>query len=75
MGRTGSISQTYTQSVILDRVAMQIKYQCRIEKALTTQTIVKVTDNLPAYVEVIQCNSCGALGVAQIDTETAYVEL
>jgi hypothetical protein len=54
---------------------MQIRYECRIEKKLTVQTIRVVTDNLPAYVHVIQCNSCGVMGIAQIDQETAYVEL
>jgi hypothetical protein len=51
---------------------MQIKYECRVEKKLTTQTICKVTDTLPEYVEVIQCNSCGVMGVAVLDKETAY---
>ena len=54
---------------------MPIKYECRIEKKLTTQTIRIVTDNLPAYVHVIQCNSCGVMGVAQIDKDTAYADL
>lgn len=51
---------------------MQIKYECRVEKKLTTHTIRKVVDTLPPYVEVIQCNSCGVMGVAQMDKETAY---
>ncbi len=51
---------------------MQIKYECRVEKKLTTQTICKVADTLPPYVEVIQCNSCGVMGVAILDKETAY---
>jgi hypothetical protein len=51
---------------------MQIKYECRVEKKLTNQLIVKVTDNLPPYVEVIECLSCGVMGVAVIDKETAY---
>ena len=53
---------------------MQLKYECRIEKKLTMQTIRIVTDNLPAYVHVIQCNSCGVMGVAKVDPDTAYVE-
>lgn len=52
---------------------MQINYECRIEKKLTVQTIRVVTDTLPAYVQVVQCNSCGVMGVATIDAETAYV--
>jgi len=52
---------------------MQINYNCRLEKKLTKQTICKVTDNLPPYVEVVQCNSCGALTVALLDKDTAYV--
>ena len=51
---------------------MQISYNCRVEKKLTTQTICKVTDNLPPYVEVVQCNSCGVLTIAALDKETAY---
>jgi NMD protein affecting ribosome stability and mRNA decay len=53
---------------------MQLRYECRIEKKLTMQTIRVVTDKLPAYVHVIQCNSCGALSMAKVDPETAYVE-
>lgn len=51
---------------------MQITYNCRVEKKLTTHTIRKVTDNLPAYVEVVECNSCGVMGVVLLDKETAY---
>jgi hypothetical protein len=54
---------------------MQLRYECRIEKKLTVQTIRIVTDNLPPYVHVIQCNSCGVMGVAKVDPDTAYADL
>lgn len=51
---------------------MRIKYNCRIEKKLTDHEIVKVTDILPPYTEVLQCCGCGALGIVLLDKETAY---
>ena len=51
---------------------MQISYECRVEKKLTTHTIRKVTDTLPPYVEVVECNSCGVMGVVLLDKESAY---
>jgi hypothetical protein len=51
---------------------MQIKYQCRVEKKLTNHLIVKVTDTLPPYTEVVQCLSCGVMGVVLLDKESAY---
>ena len=51
---------------------MQIKYECRVEKKLTNHTVRKVTDTLPPYVEVVECNSCGVMGVVILDKETAY---
>lgn len=50
----------------------RIKYQCRVEKKLTDHTIVKVSELLPAYTEVLQCLSCGVLGIVTLDKERAY---
>ena len=49
-----------------------IKYHCRPEKKLTNHVIVQVTDQLPEWVECIQCQSCGVMGIAVLDKETAY---
>ena len=51
---------------------MQIKYNCKIENKLTTHTVRKVSDTLPKYMHVIECNGCGHLTMAVIDMETAY---
>ena len=51
---------------------MQIEFNCRVENKITKQTICQVTDKLPEYVHVIQCNSCGVMGIAVLDKETAY---
>lgn len=51
---------------------MVIKYHCRIEKKIKDHKIVKVTDEMPPYTEVLECLSCGVLGVAILDKETAY---
>jgi hypothetical protein len=72
MGLGGLVSKTFIQWLTFRGQSMQIKYECRVEKKLTTQTICKVADTLPPYVEVIQCNSCGVMGVAILDKETAY---
>lgn len=50
----------------------RIKFQCRLEKRLTDHQIVKVTELLPAYTEVLQCMSCGVLGIVPLDKESAY---
>lgn len=51
---------------------MRIKYECRIEKKITTHEIVKVVDTLPPYTEVVQCCGCGVMGVVILDKDTAY---
>ena len=43
-----------------------IQFECRKCKKITKQVILKVTDNLPEGVEVIQCTKCEFMGVAQI---------
>lgn len=43
-----------------------IQFECRKCKKITKQVILKVTDNLPEGVEVIQCTKCEVMGVAQI---------
>jgi hypothetical protein len=45
---------------------MAIIYSCRICKKDTNQKIVVVTDNLPPNVHVIECLSCGVMGVALV---------
>jgi|694.fasta_scaffold154738_7 MinD superfamily P-loop ATPase len=37
--------------------------ECRVCKAKTDHKIVVVTENLPDYVHVMECNGCGVLGV------------
>jgi hypothetical protein len=49
-----------------------IKYQCRPEKKLTNHTIVENEWKLPEYVVCLQCQSCGVMGIAMLDKETAY---
>jgi len=49
-----------------------IKYQCRPEKKLTNHMIVESEWKLPQYVECIQCQSCGVMGIAILDKDTAY---
>ena len=53
-------------------MAQVIKYQCRAENKLTSHTIIENEWKLPAYVECIQCQSCGLMGIAVLDKETAY---
>ena len=40
-----------------------LKHRCRICKAVMEHMIVKVTDNMPPNVEVLECMGCGVLGV------------
>ena len=49
----------------------QVQFECRICKKVTKQVIHKITDNLPAGVEVIQCTKCEVMGVAQIGISNA----
>jgi len=53
-------------------MAQVIKYQCRAENKLTSHTIIENEWKMPAYVECIQCQSCGLMGIAVLDKETAY---
>jgi hypothetical protein len=48
-----------------------IQFECRKCKRITKQLIHKITDNLPAGVEVIQCTKCEVMGVAQIRVSNA----
>ena len=43
-----------------------LSFDCRICKKITKQVIMKITDNLPEGVEVLQCTKCEVMGVAQI---------
>jgi hypothetical protein len=49
-----------------------IKYQCRPENKLTNQLILKNEWRLPEYMVCLQCQSCGVIGIALLDKETAY---
>ena len=53
-------------------MAQVINYQCRAEKKLTNQIIVESEWQLPEYVVCLQCQSCGVMGIAILDKETAY---
>ena len=46
-----------------------LKHRCRICKAVMEHMIVKVTDNLPPNVEVLECMGCGVLGVELLQVE------
>ena len=35
----------------------QLQFECRVCKKKTTQSIRIVTDNLPAYVKVLECTT------------------
>ena len=48
-----------------------IQFECRKCKRITKQLIHKITDNLPAGVEVIQFTKCEVMGVAQIGVSNA----
>ena len=48
-----------------------VQFECRKCKKVTKQVILKVTDNLPDGVEVIQCTKCEVMGVAQIGDSSA----
>jgi hypothetical protein len=50
-----------------------LNFECRKCKKVTKQVIMKITDNLPAGVEVLQCTKCEVMGVAQIGVENASV--
>lgn len=41
----------------------QPSINCRICKKITPHTVVKVADNLPPDTHVLECDSCGVLGV------------
>lgn len=45
-----------------------LNFECRLCKKVTKQVIMRITDNLPAGVEVLQCTKCEVMGVAQIGT-------
>jgi len=51
---------------------MPFKYHCRAEKTLTDHVIVKVTDNLPSYMHVVECQSCGVLGMGLFEEDRTY---
>jgi hypothetical protein len=48
-----------------------IRLDCRVEKKPTEHKIVKVTDNLPAYVHCVECLSCGVLGIRSFEAQDA----
>lgn len=48
---------------------MVIAFDCRICKANLDHTIVRVTDNLPANVHVLECSGCGVLSVRNVSDE------
>jgi len=50
-----------------------LNFECRMCKKVTKQVIMKITDNLPAGVEVLQCTKCEVMGVAQILVQDASI--
>ena len=48
-----------------------LSFECRMCKKVTKQVIMKITGNLPAGVEVLQCTKCEVMGVAQIGVSDA----
>jgi hypothetical protein len=42
---------------------------CRVCKKIQLHTIVKITDNLPPDVHVLECRGCGVLGVSRVEAE------
>jgi len=44
----------------------RVDFDCRVCKKITSQIIMKVTDNLPPGVEVVQCVACETMGVALV---------
>jgi hypothetical protein len=46
-----------------------LNFECRKCKKITKQVIMKITDNLPDGVEVLQCTKCEVMGVAQIGAD------
>lgn len=50
---------------------MHLQFECRVCKKVTKQVIHKITDNLPAGVEVIQCSKCEVMTVAQVSVKDA----
>jgi len=49
----------------------QLRYECRLCKRKTTQLIRIVSDTLPDNVKVLQCTSCGVMGVAMLEDNYA----
>jgi hypothetical protein len=45
-----------------------LDYNCRICKRLTKQRERIVTNNLPPNIKVLECTSCGNLGVCLMET-------
>jgi hypothetical protein len=46
-----------------------VQFECRRCKKVTKQMILKITDNLPAGVGIIQCTKCEVMGVALIGVQ------
>ena len=51
----------------------KVQFDCRVCKKKTTQIIMKVTDNLPPGVEVVQCVACETMGVVLVGEPNANV--
>lgn len=45
----------------------QVRFECRKCKKITAQIERIVTNNLPPNVKVLQCTSCGVMGVCLMD--------
>ena len=48
---------------------MELAFDCRICKVSQNHKIVRVTDELPANVHVLECLGCGVLGVRSVSDE------
>lgn len=52
---------------------MALKTSCRICKRVTEHVERIVTDNLPAYVKVLECLKCGVNGVVMMEDIDANI--
>ena len=48
---------------------MDLAFDCRVCKKNTAHKVVNVTDKMPPNVHVLECISCGVLGVQSVSDE------
>jgi hypothetical protein len=52
----------------------KIRFNCRFCKKVTDQVERIVSHNMPEYVKVLECYSCGKLSVCQMDMVTSWAD-